>query len=378
MRVLQVFEPVVGGVHVYVRTLTAGLRERGHDVEVAAVADPALEAGFRDVGAPVHAVDLVAPMVAPGHDARALAQLRGLLARGRYDLVHVHDTKGGVLGRLAAATTRTPCVYSPHSFAHTGQRHRPRRGQGARRALTLNIERALAPLSRAIVCVSEAERRVALADRVAGARRLRVVHPGVPGAPDAVVPDPDLLELKGDGVLVGYMARFNVQKGPAVLVNALVRLRDRDALPAVALIGEGPLEDDVRDRLAAAGLGDRVRMLPFVPPVWPRLAAFDVFVLPSLFEGLPVGVLEAMSAGVPVVASGVDGVPEAVEDGVTGLLVPPGEPERLADALAALAADPARRASLAGAGRARYAEEFTPSRMVERTEAVYADVLKER
>ena len=124
-----------------------------------------------------------APMVAPGHDARAVAQLRRLLARGRYDLVHVHDTKAGVLGRLAAAATRTPAVYSPHSFAHTGQRFRPRRGRRARRSLARGVERALAPFSRAIVCVSEAERATALTDRVTGARRLRVVHPGIRGAP---------------------------------------------------------------------------------------------------------------------------------------------------------------------------------------------------
>ena len=190
MRVLEVFEPIVGGVHVYVRTLTEGLVERGHDVEVATVGDAAVADGFEAVGARTHAVDLVAPMVAPGHDARAVAQLRRLLARGRYDLVHVHDTKAGVLGRLAAAATRTPAVYSPHSFAHTGQRFRPRRGRRARRSLTLNIERALAPFSRAIVCVSEAERATALTDRVTGARRLRVVHPGIRGARSGSSPTP--------------------------------------------------------------------------------------------------------------------------------------------------------------------------------------------
>ena len=378
MRILQAFEPLVGGVHVYVRTLAAGLAERGHEVEVATIADEAAQRGFRDVGVPAHTVDLVAPMVAPVRDARALVQLRRLIARGGYDIVHLHDTKAGALGRVAALGTGTPTVYTPHSFAHTGQRHRPRRGQAARRALTLNIERGLAPLSRAIVCFGEEERRTALKDRVAPARRLRVVPPGVVGEPPGVEPDAELMRLRGDGPLVGFMARFIAQKGPAILVDALADLRDRGALPAVAMIGEGELWDEVAERISRADLGPQVRLLPFVPPVWPRLAAFDIFVLPSLFEGLPVAVLEAMSAGLPVIASDVDGVGEAVVHDRTGVLVPAGDPRQLADAIAALAADPARLAALGAAGRDRYRERFTPEVMVERMETVYAELARPR
>ena len=141
------------------------------------------------------------------------------------------------------------------------------------------------------------------------------------------------------------------------------------------MIGEGPLHEEVAERIARADLAGRVHLLPFAPPVWPRLAVFDIFVLPSLWEGLPVAALEAMAAGLPVVASDVDGVGEAVVHERTGLLVPPGDPERLAAAIAELAADPARRAALGAAGRRRYEESFTPQTMVERMEALYRSVV---
>jgi glycosyltransferase involved in cell wall biosynthesis len=354
-----------------VEALVGGLVRRGHDVAVV-VSERAPTAGdeFARLGATVHTADLVPELFAARANARAFGRLTRILREGRYDVAHFHDAKAGALGRPAAALARTPAFYSPHAFVYRSQHLRERGGVAARRALTLNVERVLGRMG-TVVCISRDERDTALKDRVAGADRLEVAYYGIV-ANGAVAPDPGLREFRGDGPLLGFMARLQDQKGLPDLIAALAILRDRDTLPRFAIVGSGPMEDWVARRLAEERFGDRVLLRPFEPPVWPRLAAFDAFVLPSLWEGLPIAVLEAMAAGLPVVSTTVNGIPEAVEHEQSGLLVPPSDPAALADAIERVAADPALRARMGETGRRRYEEQFTLERMIDRFEELYS------
>jgi glycosyltransferase involved in cell wall biosynthesis len=171
---------------------------------------------------------------------------------------------------------------------------------------------------------------------------------------------------------VGFLARLHEQKAPLILIEALRELRDRGARFRAALVGSGPLAGAVRERTAAEGLDDIVSLLPFPGEVAPVLAAFDLYVLPSLWEALPIGILEAMSTGLPVVASQVAGVPEEVDEGRTGLLVPPGDVGALASAIERLVDDEHLRREMGRAGREICHERFSVDRMVDRMEAVYA------
>src|SRR5262249_3307336 len=132
----------------------------------------------------------------------------------------------------------------------------------------------------------------------------------------------------------------------------------------LALIGEGPLERDLRKFAAELRIDDRVRFLGRQDDLAPWYSAMDVFVLPSLWEGLPNAVLEAMSAGLPVVATRVDGVPEAVDAAVTGLLCEPGDPQSLFGAIQEMIVDPEERHAMGAAGRKRAAENFRVSDMI--------------
>lgn len=164
----------------------------------------------------------------------------------------------------------------------------------------------------------------------------------------------------GDAPLVVCAARLEAVKGVEHLVRAAALLpRAR-----VAIAGDGPLLEQLRELAVELGLSDRLALLGRVTPVAPLLAAADVVVLPSRSEGLPMAALEAMALGKPVVASRVGGLPEAVEDGVTGVLVPPSDPDALAAALAELLGDPERARAMGEAGRARVLEGFTAERMV--------------
>jgi len=170
-------------------------------------------------------------------------------------------------------------------------------------------------------------------------------------------------------------ARLEEQKGHTILLDALAKLRQSGLDFTVAFAGDGSLRTALEERAAGLGLASRVRFLGQLDEVGPWLQAADAVVLPSLWEGLPLTLLEAMARGRPVIASAVGGVPEAVEDGVHGRLVPAGNAEALANALAEFhrAPDAARQMGARAVDRVR--EQFTWQRVVENFEAVYDDVL---
>jgi glycosyltransferase involved in cell wall biosynthesis len=169
-------------------------------------------------------------------------------------------------------------------------------------------------------------------------------------------------------------ARLDIQKGLLYLLEAAVHVPQAQFVVA----GEGPDRANLEARARALGVGERVVFLGFRHDVPDLLASCDLFVLPSLFEGLPLSVLEAMAAGKPVLASRVPGTDEVVLHGVTGLLVPPRDPLALADGIRVLLSSPELSARLAAAAAARLCREFSVERMVQRTSAVYDELLAGR
>jgi glycosyltransferase involved in cell wall biosynthesis len=371
MRIAHVLEPSTGGVPRHVRDLVAAQVTAGHDV-AAIVSDRGdLPAGLRALGAHVTTAPLAPEITAAGADLRSLGSVARALRVRRPDVVHAHAPKAGVIGRLAARAAGAPVVYSPHCFAYLTQQVRQRRGVAVRRHLTLGIERALAPLARVIVCVSEWERERALADRVAPPGKLVVVPNGVE-IPGHVEPDPRVVALRGSEPVVGFLSRFGEQKAPLDFLAAIERV----SVPVRAvMVGEGPLEAEVRARAGDAALGGRVTVLPFDGNALATLASFDLLVLPSLWESLPIVLLEAMSVGLPVVATDVGGVREAVADGRTGILTAAGDSAGLVAAVERLAADDGLRGAMGAAARDRCHRHFRMDAMVRAIQDVYAAAL---
>jgi glycosyltransferase involved in cell wall biosynthesis len=164
------------------------------------------------------------------------------------------------------------------------------------------------------------------------------------------------------------------QKRVDLLLEAAPLVLARVPEARIAVVGDGPLGAELRTRAAALGLDDRVRFFPFVPPASRQLRSVDVYVLPSDWEAMSIGLLEALACGVPQVATDVGGSAEVVTDD-TGILCPPGDAAALADAVTALLADPARRQRLAEGSRRRHADGFTLPRMLGETAAVYRDAV---
>lgn len=374
VHVLQLFEPVDGGVPEHVRLLAEGLAARRVEVTVAGPAQARPRARLEASGIRYIPLEIVGDMVAPTIDARTLAAVARLLGRERFDLVHTHSQKAGLLGRIAATATRTPTVYTPHSliwrFVFVGERADAR----AIYRKGLWMERVLGRVTDAWIAVSDEEHDAAVALRLAPERRVHRIYNGVE-IDEAAAPDDRLRHFRGDGPLLGFLAGLRLQKGLSILLDALERLAREGEAVRFAIVGNGPLDLEVRRRVASGSLAASTLVLPFDGRPEPYLRAFDGYVLPSLWEGLPLAALEAMAAGLPVIASDSGGTREAVADGETGVLFPVGDAPALAAALRRLAGDAALRARLGVAGRERWRERFMAQPMVAATAALYERVV---
>lgn len=367
-RVLLAFEPPDGGVPENVLELASGLADEGWEAEVAGPAESTIYGALESAGTPVHRIgSLQRGYGRPDRDLAALGALRRLLRDGRFDVIHCHSAKAGALGRLAALRAGVPSVFSPHCFGFVGDI------SAVRRRLAATIERRLGPRTHTIICACDAERRRALEFRVAPPERLRRIYYGI-GPCERVEPNPELVRLRDSGPVAAAVATLREQKRLDLLIDAAPRVFEQVPDARIAIVGEGPMREALEARAAALGLDrdPRFALLPFERPSAQHLRAIDVFVLPSAWEAMPIGVLEALACGVPQVVSDVEGTGEACADGETGLLVAPRDADALAAALVALLGDAERRERFARASRERHARLFEAKRMVAETAEVYA------
>lgn len=351
----------IGGTETQLVKLASGLRARGHEVHVIALLEGGpLAEPLRAAGVHLRAFAFGAQRrrrPAGRRPARVLLQeVRELyrvwrhLRAVRPDVCHTFlytcNTLVLPLARLAGVPVRAAGRRGAEACL-TGLRHRAVEAIG-RRAASVHLCNSLARAA-----------EVVRTEGVSGSRVL-VIPNGV-GIP-AVVADPAREPARG--VVV---AQLRPGKGHADLLTALASL---DRPPSVCLVGDGPHRRTIEELADRLGLGGVVRLAGQRPDAREVLPAYQFAILPSHSEGLPNAVLEAMAAGLPVIATAVGGVPDVVVDGVTGILVPPHSPPALAEAIARLAADPALRARLGAAGRAAAMGYSVPA-CVERHEAVY-------
>jgi glycosyltransferase involved in cell wall biosynthesis len=357
----------VGGTESQLVKLAGRLTARGHDVHVVAVrCGGPYEEELRALGVP-HRIFSYGGLRLRGPDGRRdprvllteaceLAALWRHLRRLRPDVCH---------GFLFTCYTH---VLPLALLAGVPARVNGRRGASPARPTGLSravLDFAGHRSSRLYVTNSRALREQLVREEGVPASRIEVIPNGV--EPAARVADPGRSPARG--IVVANLIAY---KGHADLVEALARL---DRPPHVCLVGDGPERERIAALVEARGLGEVVGLAGAAPDARAMLADFQFAVLPSHGEGLPNAVLEAMAAGLPVVATRVGGVPDVLEDGVTGLLVPPRDPAALAAALARIAADPLLRRAMGAAGR-RTAARLTMDACAARHEAVYRTLLR--
>ena len=304
------------------------------------------------------------------YHAIALKQLRRLLRRGGYDLIHCHSTMAGLVGRLAAGGAGLPVVYTPHCPVFAT------RLPAAQRRVGLVLERLLAGRTTRYIAVSEFERRIFLDHRIGIPEAIACIYNGIDVAAFDAWPALGRRELNlGEGdFVIGCIDRLTLQKNQTALLRALALLAGGNW--RLLLVGGGEMTGEVRALAEQLGIGDRIAWMHQVGDARAYHAACDVIAHPSLWDSCPYTVLEAMAASRPVAGADVGGVGELL--GGAGRLGAPEDIERLAANIGALGADTELSRSLGAEGRERLVERFPLEKMVEGTIGVYEAVVTAR
>lgn len=348
----------ISGSENHLLLLLPDLHARGHDVRLVMLheGEPGAEelaVQLEREGVPVERLRMRLAL-----DPLAFARVTRSIRRRRPDVVHTHLVHADFHGLPAGRLARAPLLVSTkHGFNPF------RGGRGFAAA-----DRAVARLADVHVAISHGLARYLAESEGFDEDAFEIVHYGiVPGPPPTDPPAEPRLAIVG---------RLIPIKGHDVLLAALARVREELPEATLEIAGDGPFDAELRATVARLGLTDAVSFLGRVSPAAPVFERAAVVVVPSRGEGFGMVALEAMERGRAVVASDVGGLPEIVEDGVSGLVVPPDDPDVLAAALLELLRDPARAAALGAAGRDRALAAFSQDRCTDRVEELYRAALE--
>jgi glycosyltransferase involved in cell wall biosynthesis len=300
-----------------------------------------------------------------GLDWRMVARIRGLIKSLGIDVVHAHNEGAGLYAGLAGLWTRRPVITTRHGLSFGVG------GPWLRRVAGLVNQRT--------VCVGRDVMRMAReGDRIPG-RKLRLIYNGVETGAD-LMPDSERekirtsLGLDAEALMIISVGRLSPEKDYQSLLQTLAQIAPATAAPFLVLVGDGPQRNDLARTASELGMKDRVLLLGQRRDVPQLLAAADIFALSSISEGVSKAILEALAMGLVVVATAVGGTPELIEDGVTGILVPPSRPDIMAQALSRVLADPQLAERLGRAGQLRVEQSFSLRATVQAYSDLYRQV----
>ncbi|MBU0512918.1 MAG: glycosyltransferase family 4 protein [Chloroflexi bacterium] len=329
----------------------------------------------RELGVPLTILPELVREINPGKDLSAIWKLSRLMRNGRYTIVHTHSSKAGVLGRIAARLAGVPViVHTVHGWSFH-ERMSP-----WRRRAYVAMEKLAAAFSDVMIVVAEGDIEKGLREGIGRREQYRLIRSAIPlddfdpARVDRAAARRDL-GLPPDVSVVGNVGRFSPQKNPLDWVR-IAGILGR-ALPDTyfLLVGDGPLRAQVEMQLEIEGIAERTKLTGLRRDVPAMLAAMDVFLLTSLWEGLPRVIPQAMTMGLPVVANRADGTVEAIAHGKTGFLCDPGDLIDMAAYCVQLLHDRKLREKMGARGRERALQEFDIRHMVHQIESLYNELL---
>jgi glycosyltransferase involved in cell wall biosynthesis len=373
----------VGGPAIHVINLNTGLDPaRFESILVTGIENPgegslldlAVEHGIQPVVIP----EIVAEATLKPRDLKALVALYRLLRRERPHIVHTHTAKAGFVGRLAARLAGVPVIVHTYHGHVLHSYYAPRTTWLLRR-----MERVLGLLTHRIVAVSEQVKRDLADYRVANPEKISVIPLGFELKPflDSAIHRGSFrreLGVSNGAPLVGIVGRIFPIKNHRLFLDAAARVAAEEKAARFVIVGDGALRRQMEGHANGLGIADRVTFTGWRRDL-PRIYAdLDVLVVSSNNEGTPVSAIEAMASGCPVVATRVGGLPDLIDDGETGYLVPPGDADALGAAVIRLLRNHEAARRIGESARARVSERFTIERLVADTEGLYAGLLAKR
>lgn len=314
----------------------------------------------------------------PWKDALATWHLYQLMKSAQYTIVHTHSSKAGILGRLAARWAGVPIIihtvhgWSFHDHMNTGLRW-----------VYVILERIAASISDMMIVVSDRDIQKGVNENIGRSRQYRLIRSAIPlddFNPDKVDRSTVRQELgiPGDVPVLGNVGRFSPQKNPLDWVEVAIRVAQLIPNCHFLMVGDGPLRPEVEEKIRIAGISDRTILTGLRRDVPRMMAAIDVFLLTSLWEGLPRVIPQSMAMGIPVVANRADGTVEAIKDGVTGYLCRPGDLDQMAEYCVMLLNDKDLQQEMGLKGQVSACSEFSLTRMISQIEALYEELLAKK
>ncbi|MFC1862416.1 glycosyltransferase family 4 protein [Thermodesulfobacteriota bacterium] len=322
--------------------------------------------------------NLVQPLH-PIKDFLAIINLTVFLKKGYYHIVHTHNSKAGFIGRLAARLAKIPVViHTVHGFAFHEQE------SYWRQALFRNLERLASRWCDKEIYISQPLIDWALKERIVGSDKIVKIYSGIdlnqfrPVTQDQKSKIRKKWGIGEDDEVIGIVSKLWEGKGHAILLDAFKKIKQDIKNSRLVIVGEGHLHDILVSKVKKLGIEDSVLFTGFQMDVSEILGTFDIAVLPSFFEGMGRVILEAMAMEKPVVASRVGGIPDLVDDGVTGYLTEPGDVHELTEALKRILMDKHLAQSMGTEARKSTTSQFSSEVMVESISRVYNECLKSK
>ncbi len=304
-------------------------------------------------------------------DYGIIRELKKLMARERISIVHTHLYDGGKYGRIAARMAKVPVIiHSVHNI------------YVKRRSKHHWFNWGLSFFTDRIIAVSEAVKAsVVRYDRISP-KKIEVIYNGIDLSQGDLLPDRQALRsrlgITPEEMVIGVVARLEEQKGHRVLLEALSLMPELPASLKIVIIGDGKLRSQLEQDTLKRGLSSQVIFWGTRKPIFPILKALDFFLLPSLWEGFSLAILEAMAMGLPVIATKVGGAEEVITSGRHGLLIPPGDAPRLAEAIQEALLHRDKYLEMARKGKERVTQNFSKDRHVALLQDLYLSVLTEK
>ncbi len=355
----------IGGASVHVRDLASAMLEEGHQVEVLVGGNGPFCEMLRERHVPVIFIPHLVRQINPLWDWKAYGEIKEVIKELKPDLVHAHSSKAGVLGRSAASSLGIPSLFTAHGFSFTEGIH------PVKRQFYKWAEKAAARRGNGIIAVSEYDRQLAIREGVCRPDQIVTIRNGIPDIPPELMADPSIQPPR-----LVMVARFDKQKNHRLLLETLAELQE---LPwHLELIGDGPLRGEMEDLAKRLGLKTRVTFSGSCNDVAERLARCQLFLLITNWEGLPLTIIEAMRAGLPVVCSDIGGCRELVLDGVNGYVVARGERKSFSGVLNRFIGNASERVSMGDKSRYLYEVGFYHCLMVDRVQDLYCCVIRRK
>ncbi|MGE6488911.1 glycosyltransferase family 4 protein [Paenisporosarcina sp. NPDC076898] len=364
MKIVQVITRMdtIGGAQVHVRDLSNRLVAEGSEVSI--ITGERLDSSLEIDQKITYFQSLsLKRAVHPYYDVRAIFEVRQLLKKTQPDLVATHSSKAGLIGRIAARSLGIPTVFTAHGWAFTEGI------SSEKRKVYITIEKVLGKITDRVITVSNYDRQLAISNSVLPSHKIKTVHNGVLPL-KKTLPTENVAKAFINILMV---ARFDVPKKQMDLIQACEKIEN---LPwQLSFVGEGTHLTEAKQYVQIHHLQERVRFYGAMKSIESTLSDSQIFVLLSDYEGLPLSILEAMQAGLPIIASDVGGVKEAVIDEENGFLIPKQNQGILIERLTELLTDASLREEMGKRSKELFHEQFTFEKMYVQTKSVYQNVV---